>query len=198
VAEGAWHLRKARSLVKLLALAPGHALHREQLMELLWPELGKRAATNNLRGSLHAARRALTPDLVTASCYLASKEKRIALCSDVELWVDVEAFEEATRSARRSFEPSAYEAALDLYAGDLLREDRYEEWTEKRRGQLKSTYLALLVELAGIHEERSDHDSAAEALGKVVAEEPTNEEAHTGLMRVYALSGNKGKRLPST
>jgi predicted ATPase/DNA-binding SARP family transcriptional activator/DNA-binding CsgD family transcriptional regulator len=195
VAEGAWHLRKAKSLMKLLALAPGHALHREQLMELLWPELGKRAATNNLRGSLHAARRALTPDLVTASCYLASKEKRIALCSDVELWVDVEAFEEATRSARRSFEPSAYEAALDLYAGDLLPEDRYEEWTEKCRGQLKSTYLALLVELAGIHEERSDHDSAAEALGKVVAEEPTNEEAHTGLMRVYALSGNKGEAL---
>ena len=67
VSEGVWHLRKAKSLVKLLALAPGHALHREQLMELLWPNLGKRAATNNLRGSLHAARTALASDPVAAS-----------------------------------------------------------------------------------------------------------------------------------
>jgi len=57
VGEGAWHLRKAKSLVKLLAIAPGHALHREQIMDLLWPELGKRPASNNLRGSLHGARR---------------------------------------------------------------------------------------------------------------------------------------------
>ncbi len=48
IEEDAWRLRKAAALVKLLALAPGHSLHREQVMEALWPELGKRAASNNL------------------------------------------------------------------------------------------------------------------------------------------------------
>jgi DNA-binding SARP family transcriptional activator len=139
VSEGAWHLRKARSLVKLLALAPGHALHREQLTELLWPELGNSAATNNLRGSLHAARKVLASDPVVAPCYLASKEERIALCPEVELWVDVEAFDEAASAALRSREPAAYRAAIELYAGDLLPEDRYEEWAESRRGELRST-----------------------------------------------------------
>jgi DNA-binding SARP family transcriptional activator len=81
VGEGAWRLRKAKSLLKLLSLSPGHTLHREQLMELLWPELGKTAATNNLRGALHAARRALSPNPVAAARYLASKEERIALMS---------------------------------------------------------------------------------------------------------------------
>jgi DNA-binding SARP family transcriptional activator len=115
VSEGAWHLRKAKSLLKLLSLAsPGHALHREQLMDVLWPDLGKRAATNNLRGSLHAARTALTSDTVAASHYLTSKEERIALCPEVELWVDVEAFEEAAATARRSHDPAAYRAALEL------------------------------------------------------------------------------------
>jgi DNA-binding SARP family transcriptional activator len=75
VSEGAWHLRKSKSLVKLLALAPGHALHREQIMDVLWPELGKRAASNNLRGSLHGARRAMAADSMVASHYLASKEE---------------------------------------------------------------------------------------------------------------------------
>jgi DNA-binding SARP family transcriptional activator len=195
VSEGAWHLRKARSLVKLLALAPGHALHREQLMELLWPNLGKRAASNNLRGSLHAARTALSSDPTAASRYLASKEERIALCPEVELWVDVETFEEAASAARRSREPAAYRAAIELYAGDLLPGDRYEEWVEGRRGELRRIYLALLFELAGTYEERAEYDSAIEVLRKVVAEEPTSEEAHAGLMRLHALLGRKSEAL---
>ena len=139
--------------LKLLALAPGHQLHREQVMDLLWPHLGRRAATNNLRGSLYAARTALASDPVVASRYLASKGERIALCPEVELWVDVETFEEAASAARRSREPATYRAAIDLYAGDLLPEDRYEEWAEGRRGELRRSYLALLVELAGTYEE---------------------------------------------
>ena len=34
-----WRLRKAASLVKLLALTSGHSMHREQVMEVLWPHL---------------------------------------------------------------------------------------------------------------------------------------------------------------
>ncbi|MGH3105876.1 MAG: hypothetical protein ACRDM3_01630, partial [Rubrobacteraceae bacterium] len=56
IEKRAWRLRKASALVKLLALAPGHRLHREQVMDLLWPDLGKKAASNNLRQTLHAAR----------------------------------------------------------------------------------------------------------------------------------------------
>ena len=39
VDESEWRLRKAAALVKLLALAPGHRLHREQMMDALWREL---------------------------------------------------------------------------------------------------------------------------------------------------------------
>jgi DNA-binding SARP family transcriptional activator len=70
IEEGAWRLRKAASLVKLLALSRTHRLHREQVMDALWPELGTDAASNNLRQALHAARRALDP--ATGSRYLAS------------------------------------------------------------------------------------------------------------------------------
>ncbi len=125
-------------MVKLLALAPGHRLHREQVMDLLWPDLGRTAASNNLREALHAARRALARDPVPASHYLASKEERIVLCPEMELWVDVEAFEEAAKAARRSRDPGAYRAALELYSGELLPDDRYEEWAEEHRGELRA------------------------------------------------------------
>ena len=37
-------------------------MHREQAMDLLWSNLGKKAASNNLRNTLHTARTILDPD----------------------------------------------------------------------------------------------------------------------------------------
>src|SRR2546421_1125941 len=55
----AWRSRRAADLVKLLALEPTHELHREQVMDLLWPELGTDPAGAHLRKAVHYARRAL-------------------------------------------------------------------------------------------------------------------------------------------
>lgn len=188
-----WRLRKAAALMKVLALAPGHHLHREQAMYLLWPDSSRKAASNNLRQALHAARRAL--DLAAGSRYLSSKDESLVLYPDGELWVDVEAFEEAASTARRSRDPAAYGAALDLYAGQLLPGDIYEEWAESRRRELRGTYLDLLVELAGLYEELGDYGPAIEALRRVLPIEPVNEQAHVGLMRLYALSARGAEAL---
>jgi predicted ATPase/DNA-binding SARP family transcriptional activator/DNA-binding CsgD family transcriptional regulator len=193
IESGAWRLRKASSLVKLLALAPSHRLHREQVMDLLWPDSGTRAASNNLRKTLHAARRILDPAM--GSRYLASEDESLVLCPKSDLWLDVEAFEQAAAAARRAKEPAAYRAAIDLYAGELLPEDRYEDWAENRREELRRTFLSVLVELAGIYEQHGEYGPGVNVLRKVVAEEPTNQEALTGLMRLYAHLGSKVEAL---
>ena len=196
VEEGAWRLRKAAALVKLLALAPGHHLHRERAMDLLWPDHGRRAAANNLSQALHAARRALGPDDAQgASSYLASQGEQLVLGPGEKLWLDVDAFEEAAATARRSREPAAYRAALNLYAGELLPSDPYEEWAEVPREGLRQLFLALLAELASLHEERGEYAPGIEALRRVLDEEPTREEAHMGLMRLYALGGRQAEAL---
>src|SRR4051812_26159546 len=59
VDHAVWRVQKAQSIVKLLALAPGHRLTRDQLLDLLWPDLDPAAAANNLHRTLYAARRAL-------------------------------------------------------------------------------------------------------------------------------------------
>ena len=43
IGSGGWRLKKATSLVKLLALARGHRLHRERITDALWPDLDARA-----------------------------------------------------------------------------------------------------------------------------------------------------------
>jgi DNA-binding SARP family transcriptional activator len=176
IASSSWRLRKAAGLVKLLALAEGHRLHRERAMELLWPGSGGRAASNNLRGTLHAARKALGesgPD------HLTSEDGTLLLCPQGELWVDTEVFAEAASAARRSRNPAAYRMAIDLYAGELLPGDRFEDWAEEGQADLRRMYLGLLTELAGFYQEQGEHDRAVEALQNLLAEDPTERKGPT-------------------
>ncbi len=194
IGEEAWRLRKAASLVKLLALASYHSLHREQVMELLWPDLAPRSAANNLYQTLHAARRTLEPDAAEFR-YLILRDELLRLCPENALRVDVDAFERAAAEARRSGEPSSYRRALELYTGDLLPRDRYEEWAEERRAGLRQTFLALLSELAALYEDASHYDRTIEVLQRVVSGDPAHEEAHVALMRAYAGSGQRHQAL---
>lgn len=197
VGGGGWRLRKAANLVKLLALAPGHSLHREQVMDRLWSDMNPQAAANNLRQAVYVARRILEPAKTSAEPrHLVVHDGWIALFPGERLWVDVEAFEEAAASARGSGgEPAAYRAAVDLYAGDLLPQDRYEAWAETRREELRHSYLSLLSELAGIYEERGNPEAAIEALCRVLEADPRYEEAHLRLIRLYAGGGRRREAL---
>ena len=126
VAESAWRLKKARELVKLLALAPGHRLHREQAMDVLWRDRGPDAAANNLNQAVYVARRALDAGAITV------RDGMLELSADV----DVGLLEVAAAEARHTGTTSAYRAALRLYGGELLPENRYDDWAEERRAEL--------------------------------------------------------------
>src|SRR5215212_795879 len=195
IGEKDWRLRKAAGLVKLLALAPNHRMHRERMMDLLWPKLDVSKAANNLRYTLHNARRTLEPSLEITSRYLQCQGQELVLCSEGQLWVDVEAFEEAAAEARHIREPAAYRTAIELYTGELLPVDLYEEWAEGRRERLRQAYLSLLVELSRLYEERKEYGTALEALRRAVEEEPTYEEARAGLRRLQAVLGRPGEAM---
>ena len=189
IEEDAWQLRKAANLVKLLALAPGHLMHREQAMEALWPDLARRAASNNLRQVLHAARRVLDP--VVGSRYLATENGSLILGQEGLLWVDVDAFGEAAIAARRAKVPSAYEAAIERYTGELLPGDHKEAWTQSRREQLRHLYLTLLLDLATLYEGREEYERGIGVLRLALSEDPSREETHADLMRLNAHCGRR-------
>jgi predicted ATPase len=134
----AWRLKKARELVKLLALAPAHRLHREQAMDVLWPDLGPAAAANNLHQALHVARRALDADAIEL------RDEVLFLTASI----DVDRFELAAEHARRAETPAAYRAALSIYRGELLPENRYDDWAEDRREELAALAAVLEEESA--------------------------------------------------
>jgi predicted ATPase/DNA-binding SARP family transcriptional activator len=190
-----WRLRKARQLVALLALAPAHRLHREQVMDTLWPDLEPEAAANNLHYTLHVARRILDPENAATGRLLRLHGGQVVLQPNGRLWTDVFAFEAAAMAARASGEPSEYRQALSLYRGDLLPEDPYEDWAVERRQFLRETYLALLFDLAGEIEGRGELDAAAEILRQLVEADSAHEPAHAALMRLYTRLGRRAQAL---
>ena len=143
--DARWRLRKGRDLVKLLALAPGHRLHREQLMDALWPNGDPVAAANNLNQVVHAARRVLGADRI---------ELRDELFT-LHVGVDVDDFELAAAHAHRAGSPTAYRAALSLYGGELLPENRYDDWALARREELEELHRELEGHLEARREERA-------------------------------------------
>jgi DNA-binding SARP family transcriptional activator len=191
VDESAWSLRKVKGLIKLLALAPEHQLHREELMELLWPQLDPDSAANNLHKALHLARRALEPDLQPKQHSLYIRLSGDVVRLEGHLAIDVNVFRQAAATARLSRDAALYEQALSLYAGDLLPDDRYDDWVSGPREELRDLHVSLLMEAAGIWEGQGRVGVALEALRQVVASDPAHEEATLCLMRLLARAGQR-------
>ncbi len=197
VEPGGWRLRKAQSLVKLLTLTSGRRLHREQVMDTLWPDLTPEAAGNNLHQALYAARRALdrSQSPHAGSQFLRLETGVLALRPPGRLWVDVEAFQAAAGRCRGSRDPRLFQTAIDCYGGDLLPDDRYEAWVTVPAADLRAAYLRLLETYAQVLEEREEYEEAIGVLHRLVASEPVHEEAQLDLVRLYARTGQRRQAL---
>ncbi len=148
--------------------------------------------TTSIRRSIPRVARC-NPTCVPAGrpAYVRLEWNRVALDGPAGLRVDVDEFERAASVAQQSGISAAYTSALDLYGGELLPEDRYEDWPSARREALERRYLALLLELAELRESEGQPYAAIDALSRVVARESVHEEAHVALMRLYAQSGQR-------
>jgi DNA-binding SARP family transcriptional activator len=167
-----WRRDRAAALVKLLALRPGHRAHREQIMETFWPDADPDAAGASLRKAVHFARRALgSHDLIDVSNDI------VALAPDVELVIDVENFETATKAALRSGDSRAFAHAADLYGGMLLPDDLFVEWLDTPRAQLQQRYSDLL--------------RAGNLWQRLIALDPADEQAQCALMQAALDAGNR-------
>lgn len=185
-----WPRRSAKTLIKLLAIYPGHALHREQVIDTLWPDADAESALNSFGKALYAARRALQPKLPRRqdSAYLRLADAMVVLHTE-HVIVDVDQFERLAADAMRQREIEAYQTALSAYGGELLPEDRYEDWCSERRGVLAELHIRVLLGLAEIFEDHGAFNEAAERLRDVLGQDPTREAVQRRLIRLYARMG---------
>ncbi len=172
-----WRRRQAAGLVKLLALTPRRTLHREQVLDALWPDASVDEVAPRLHKAAHYARRALGDQRA-----LVLSGETVALFPDAEVVVDAEAFEQSARQAlaapadgaKRS---TAAAAAMELWHGELLPGDPYEPWLDSPRERLYRL-RAQLLRRAGRWEE-------------LVRADPADEEASVALARQLAAGGDR-------
>jgi DNA-binding SARP family transcriptional activator len=167
-----WARRHSAALVKLLALAPGRSLHREQVIDALWPDLDVDHAAPRLHKAAHYAREALGHrDAVV----LTADTVRLFPGDDVD--IDRARFQEHAESAVADGSVAAATAALAVYGGELLPHDLYEPWTEQPRLHLTRLHTELLHQAEDWHQ--------------VLAADPTNEPAHLALAQRYLERGDR-------
>ncbi|MFJ9176675.1 ATP-binding protein [Streptomyces sp. NPDC102360] len=191
-----WPRPSARTLVKLLAVTPGHRLHREQAMDICWPDADPSAATGSLRVALHAARHALEPELAprAASSYLLSDGGMLSL-DPATVRIDADAAQAAAEAALAGGGAAELARALGLFTGELLPEDRYAGWAEERRGRLALLRERLLLGLAEAHLAAGAAADAAAAAEQVLATSPAEELAHRVLIDASLRQGLRRRAL---
>ena len=111
-----WSRRDVSALVKLLALSPRGRLHRDRVLDRLWPDATVDVSLPRLHKAAHFARRALGDPAA-----VVLKDEVVALFPTAEVVVDASAFESAAVAALASDPLSVTDCAAALkLAGDLL------------------------------------------------------------------------------
>lgn len=196
-----WHRRRARALLGCLLSISGRRLGREQIMELLWPDLDIDVAANRLNGAVHELRQILEPDIARpANSRLLRLEREVLeLADNSHIWVDAEEFERLLKEAHASTDPkqaeSLLEEAASLYHGSYLLEELYSEWATPRRDALHRAWVGLLLNLANMRAEQGAFVSAIEILDRLRIADPTNETALQRLMILLTHLDRRGEAL---
>ncbi len=201
VTDPAWQQQRVRAVLGYLISNEKRMLGREQLLDALWPDVDKETASHRLDRAVYTLRQLFEPvrEKLATSPLLLTERDFLMLADQFHLWVDADAFDALLAQARVSAVPNETERLLEeaamLYGGDLLPEERSNEWVITRRGQLQRSWIGLLLELADLRIGRDALPLAIEPLDRLLAHDPTSEAAVQRLMRIFARLGRRGEAL---
>ena len=198
VPDGAYGRQKAKLVLAVLACHPG-PVHREAILDWVWPNLPPDRGLASLHSTLHTLRRVLEPDLARgagSSRVVADGEAfRLVLGDDGDL-LDVAHFlalaDQASSPDASIEELVSAEAA---YAGPVVPEWPYAEWAQMRRVEVAEAYAAVCERLAEELVLVGRPTAAIARYRRLLALEPEREGWHRALMRVYARSGERALAL---
>jgi len=196
----AWGREKAVLLFQFFVTTRGRPLHKEQIIDQLWPELDLELGDRDFRVALSTINRVLEPERMSRARSRYIERHGLAYGLNLhEVWVDADAFEAHVAAGNQALPEDVeiaivhYQKAIALYTGDYLPERRYEDWTSTERERLQTLALATMTALAGL---LVDHhpEQALESLRltqRVLAIDPVWEAAYRVQMRAYVAQGNR-------
>jgi DNA-binding SARP family transcriptional activator len=197
-----WPRRQAATLFKYLLTHRGKPVHREVLVETLWPGIVPHIGLARLKVLIHTLRRCLEPHLPpgAVSSFVVTEGECYRLLTGPHLSVDIDRFTALSHEGDRALEEEwpegatrAFEAAASLYRGDYLQEDPYCDWLAPERELLCEQYVMLLMRLASLYAAARNFHAAIACCRKALALDSCRENLHRLLMLCLWEAGQRSE-----
>jgi DNA-binding SARP family transcriptional activator len=176
---------RARVLMRLLAMQAGERVHRDVLVNALWPDAPEDAANHNLHVAMWSLRRLLEPEATRGRCRLLIRDGDAYLLNlPADAYCDVATVRWGLAAARRAQARAdttaladALRTVLSHYSGDLLPGDGSAEWVVHEREALRRAVSQAGVTLAALELDRGEVGAAVAAAERGIAIDRYNDEA---------------------
>jgi len=193
---------RQRAILGLLALSPGRPVHRDALIDAVWPQAPPHSAAHLVQTYVSRLRRTLDPDraprdprglLVSSgtSYRLQVTEDQLDLLAFGQLVSDAR---DAAAAGQPEAACDAFELALGLWCGDPAGD------VDALRGHpavlsVSRARTVAVLEYADLAEQAGRADRALGQLADLSAREPLNEKACARLMLTLAATGQQAAAL---
>jgi DNA-binding SARP family transcriptional activator len=191
--------RKAIGLLRYLLTRRHYSAHRDELIELFWPEAGPHDATHSLHVAIAALRRYLDPP---GASYIRFDLGHYAIDPEAPIDDDAHTFQQLSNEAEclwRADDFSAaqqcYLRAIACYQGDYFVDERDTSWVIAEREQLLIRYLTALDRLGRTFVMQQRYESAAECYQMLLERDTYREDVHYQLMSCYVRTGRRREAL---
>ena len=199
----AWRRKKARQLLQLLLTYRGTLLHRDQIAEMIWPELNPDAAVRDFKIAFSAMCSVLEPNRKrnAPSAFVVRDSSRYGLRDEADIWLDATEFEalvdQGDQQYPKNIERAAglYETAVSLYEGDYLQAYPYDTWCHEERERLRARYLQAADRLAQWFATQESWETVAMLCQTILQKDDCWENAYRLLIQAHIQQGNRVQAL---
>ena len=185
--------RKARTLIKVLAVARGQPVPVGRLVDCLWPDRPPARPAQQISVLVSRLRSVLGPQRIPRS------DAGYQLLAD---WIDLDIANNLATAASRRLAAQNYasarlaaEAALALMRGELLADEPDSPWADEERAAVARLAIDVRRTAARAALAVGDYAAARDLSEAVVAADPYDEGALQVLMAALANSGQPGTAL---
>jgi DNA-binding SARP family transcriptional activator len=189
---------RARAVLRLLALQAGEPIHREVLIDSLWPDLHPEAATHNLHVCISSLRAALEPGVHRGASRLVVRDgDRYTLRLPPGSHCDLQAFNLGTAAGEQARAAGDVGRAIDLlegavnqYTGDVLPEEGPAEWVVGPREHYRMRAAEATARLAELQLSHGQPSLAAASSLRSIDIDPCHDASWRLLLAAYRESGD--------
>ncbi|MDG0794373.1 response regulator [Cohnella ginsengisoli] len=182
-----WRTSKEKELFAYLAVHYGSRIHRDVLLDELWPDEHYQKAKVYLHTCVSYLRRDFRQlGMEDAVIY---EDEKYSLAPQLER-SDYREFVDAAAGLLQPGGSNAeqLERTVNLYSGRLFRSEDY-QWADDEIRHTEAAIEAQLLRLTQLYEEQRDYGRMIAAGRRLLQHSPYNEEAYRILMKAYAGSG---------